>query len=223
MTEASSLEAGLCDCSACTANGTHIGAFQSRSTRALHQKADRARQNVERSTLAAVLDMREDECIDNPLWRGRRMSPTDVTWEQPRIIANGRSKMLEALEALINEVYFHKSQYSLPSTLVFVHCPVAPTDMYPGGGWSRGPAAIRHNIAANASTLLYIDYLHNIHKEVEKVMARQKDSRKVLDLLSGEISRLESFRHAQWAKQQSITHDPWALRACNGVPSYDTG
>jgi hypothetical protein len=95
--------------------------------------------------------------------------------------------------------------------------------MYPGGGWSRGPAAIRNNIAANASTLLYIDYLQNIRKEIDKVMARPKDNQQVLDLLGGEMSRLELFRHAQWVKQQSMTHDPWGLRMCNGVPSYNTG
>jgi hypothetical protein len=220
MNDATYLEAGLCDCSVCTANGTQIGAFQSRSTRVLHQKADRARQNIERSTLATVLDMREDECIENPLWRGRRTPPIDVTREKPRTITGGRSK---TLEALINEVYFHKSRYSLPPTLIFAHSPVAPTDMYPGGGWSRGPAAIRNNIAANASTLLYIDYLQNIRKEIDKVMARPKDNQQVLDLLGGEMSRLELFCHAQWVKQQSMTHDPWGLRTCNGVPSYNTG
>jgi hypothetical protein len=214
------IEAGLCDCSVCTANGTQIGAYQSRSTRALHQKADKARQTVEHSTLATVLDLREDVCIENPLWHGRRMSPIDVMPEQPRKIADGRS---ETLEALINEVYLHKLWYSLPRTLDFVHSPIAPTDMYPGGGWSHGPAAIRHNIAANASTLLYIDYLQNVRKEINKVMARPKDNQQVLDLLRGEMSCLELFRHAQWVKQHSMTHNPRGLRTSNGVPSYNTG
>jgi hypothetical protein len=167
-----------------------------------------------------VLDLREDVCIENPLWHGRRTSPIDVMPEQPRKIADGRSEMLEAL---INEVYLHKSRYSLPRTLDFVHSPIAPTDMYPGSGWSRGPAAIRHNIAANASTLLYIDYLQNVRKEIDKVMARPKDNQQVLDLLRGEMSRLELFCHAQWVKQQSMTHDPRGLRTSNGVPSYNTG
>jgi hypothetical protein len=220
MTDAPYLEAGLCECSVCTADGTQIGAFQSRSTRVLHQKADRARQNVERSTLATVLDMREDGCVENPLWRGRRTSPIDVMQEQPRTVADSHS---ETLEALINEIRLQKSRYSLPPTLIFVHSPTTPTDMYPGGGWSRGPGAIHDNIAANASTLLYINYLQNIRKDIDKVIAGPKDNRQVLDLLGEEMSRLELFRHAQWAKQQSMTPDPWGLRTRNGVPSYNTG
>ncbi|KAG2048609.1 hypothetical protein BDR06DRAFT_1012875 [Suillus hirtellus] len=147
------------------------------------------------------------------------MSPIDVTQEHPRTIANGHS---ETLGALLNEVYLQKAQYSFPPTLIFVHSPIAPTDMYPGGGWSRGPATICHNIAANASTLLYIDYLKNIHKEINKVIARSKDNWQVLDLLDGEMSHLELFHHTQWTKQQSMMPDPWGLRTCNGVPSYNT-
>lgn len=95
--------------------------------------------------------------------------------------------------------------------------------MYPGGGWSHGPAAIHRTIAGNASTLLYLDYLENIRSEIDKLTARSKDKRCVLDLLCGEQSHLEMFRKNEWMKQQSLVPDPWSLRTNAGMLSYHTG
>lgn len=133
------------------------------------------------------------------------MPTINVMQEHPKTIADGQ------LGALINEVHLHKAQYSFPPALIFVH-------------WSRGPAAICHNITANALTLLYINYIKNICKAIDEVIARPKDNQQALvDLLDGEMSRLELLCHAQWVKQQTMTPDPWGLRTCNGVPSYNTG
>lgn len=224
MTDASHLEAELCNCSICTTKNTPFGACQSRSTRALHQKADKTRQDLQRSTLVTVLDIREDDCsMENPLWRGRRTSPIDaapVQLKKKTVLANGNS---ETLATLLNEVKTYKSKYSFPSALIFVHPPITPTDMYPEGGWSYGPAAIHSTIAGNASTLLYINYLQNIRNEINKLIARPKDKQQVLDLLCGEQSRLEVFRKTQWMKQQGLTPDPWGLRTNTGVSPYNTG
>jgi hypothetical protein len=160
--------------------------------------------------------------MENLLWRGRRTSPIDATPVQlkKKTIANGTS---ETLAPLLNEVKTYKTKYSFPSALLFVHPPITPTDMYPGGEWSYGPAAIHSTIAGNASTLLYINYLQNIRNDIDKLTAGPKEKRQMFDLLCGEQSRLEVFRKTQWMKQQGLTPDPWGLRTNTGVPPYNTG
>ena len=162
---------------------------------------------------------------------GPARSEDDSNGESSR----SRSGITSMLDKMETEFRSRKNGLRLNTSLIFV-APPNPTDTtepsLPEGGigsysdFNTGLYALDYSREVNRPLLEYLHWLHDLTLRLDSlplsdtVRHRRKT---LLDLIDGEISRLESFRSKEWKRQYDEQSRARAIHAKGKIHVIDTG
>ena len=214
-----------CFCDTCTCNGLRPqGSLQSVTTAQEHQCSQ-----IIKDRLAHALT----DALTTTDFRGQ-LEPSNQD-------ASGQVHLLRAIPGtdcrnnkILTHIRHRVSSFQFPPRLVFAHPPATPHSIYvsDAGPWEQGPHALAVMAPENADILQHVQFLQRTNR-----ILRLSVSDSVLwlatlaalsNLLSLELSRMETFRKNAWDDQlvslPSSSHRPYSSPSPAWQPiHYDVG